>query len=248
MADPRREQDIHPDFFNDGYWYVLTSRSLGGSGLDASVIAEALQSQELEPIQTLMRDGVCLPLQFPGDCAMDAQTRFVVGPLSEEEEAEWIGRVQGVLNIPDGEFVLMGGGLDEHFEEMMTTEEQDPDEISFHCLDVPPGRYRVEVYAFVGSMTVNFAWEDDDEARATRSLQDYWRSTRPGEDEPRWLKGWAEEGYADSEEEDLLCYIVRLDPFDGSVPLPAQDEESRWVSEFEIRRAALCPRGIPFGP
>jgi hypothetical protein len=248
MDAVRRTENIHPDFFNDGYWYVLTSKTLGGSGLDADGIADALQAEEPEPVQALIRNGICLPLQFPGDCAMDGRTRFVLGPLSEVEDAEWIGRVQAVLNIGDGKFILMAGGTDEHFEDMLTITEQDPDAIGFHCLEVPPARYRVEVLAFVSSMTVNFAWEDpeDDEERSTRELREYWQDTRRGEDEPDWLKSWAEEGYVDSDEANLLSYIIRLEPFEGTVDVPEQDEDSHWISEFEIRRPSACPRGIPF--
>ena len=67
----RRIIPLKEDFFNDGYWYVLSSTSLGGSNLSPAQIAGHLQSGDGALMNQLLRDGICLPLYFPGDCALD---------------------------------------------------------------------------------------------------------------------------------------------------------------------------------
>ncbi len=105
----------------------------------------------------LLRDGICLPLYFPGDCALD-DAIVVIGDLTEQEEAEWIGRLCAKLEIPCGEFLVMGGGLEEDFEVALTQFETT--DSFFQKFRLEPGAYRVEVYAYLSSMTVNFAWEE----------------------------------------------------------------------------------------
>ncbi|NJL43108.1 MAG: hypothetical protein HC935_06750 [Pseudanabaena sp. SU_2_4] len=68
-------------------------------------------------IEALLRQGVCIPLYFEADCALDGFTLFVIGDLTEEESDEWIGKFVAKLNVPCGKLVLLCGGGDE---EMIT--------------------------------------------------------------------------------------------------------------------------------
>ena len=65
----RKVIPLKESFFNDGYWYVLSSTSLGGSNLSPAQIADYLQSGDEATMNQLLRDGIFLPLYFPGDCA-----------------------------------------------------------------------------------------------------------------------------------------------------------------------------------
>ena len=51
---------IDPELFCDGGGYVLTSESLGGSGLSAEAVSSVLLGEEGEiTVERLVRDGVC---------------------------------------------------------------------------------------------------------------------------------------------------------------------------------------------
>ena len=230
---------LKENFFNDGYWYVLSSTSLGGSHLSPAQIAEYLQSGDDATMNQLLRDGVCLPLYFPGDCALD-DAIVVIGDLTEQEEAEWIGRVRSKLEIPCGEFLVMGGGMEEDFEVALTHFETT--DSFFQKLKLEPGSYMVAVYAYLSSMTVNFAWEDISDP--DESIEGWWQRTRPGQDYPEWLNFYLEEEYVDSEEFDFLEYIIRLAPLKEDVPEPDLEESTKWCGVFEIRKPDLCPLGI----
>jgi hypothetical protein len=250
MGDAKRQVlPLREGFFNDGHWYVLTSTSLGGSGLSAAEISERLQSPDPDGIRQLLRDGVCLPLFFDGDCALD-QTHVVVGDLTPREESEWIGRIRSRLEIPCGEFVVLGGALDEDFETVLEHfEAPDPHFVNFCKFRVGPGTYLVELYAFVTCMTFNVGWDGVGVMAAAKetpeSLAAWWHATRPGEPPAPWLQTYVKSGHADSRELGLVDYLIRLAPWREEIPLPAQEPESGWCGVFERRRPAACPRGLP---
>ncbi len=230
-------------FFCDGHSYILASSSLGGSGYSAGEIGDKLQAEDSEVIKDLLGRGICAPLLFPGDCALD-DVVFVKGDLSENEEDEWIGRLRVNLEIPCGEFMLMGGGLDEHFEVALESfKAPDPQDVTFQKLKVDPGSYLVEVYAFLGSQTANEAWEDRDEKE--EPFSDWWKRTRGDEAEAEWIAFFNEEEYVDGEEFELQEYIIRISPKMEDVALPAIHDSRRWCSVYEIRRPEICPRGLP---
>ncbi len=242
-APGRRVVPIDDAFFCDGPWYVLASSSLGGSGLSATDIAERLQSASPDVVRGLLADGVCLPLCFPGDCALDNAV-IVVGDLTECEEREWIGRLRATLKIPCGEFLVMGGGLDEDFEVALpNAKAPDPHFVFFQKVDLEPGTYVVEVYAFLASLTANEAWEDPSEDG--ESIEQWWARTRGDDPAPKWIEFFREEEYVDGEEFGFLEYLIRIAPAPGAVPVPPLDEDTNWVTDFEIRKPELCPVGIP---
>jgi hypothetical protein len=237
-SPPRRCIPLPSRFFCDGAYYVITSATLGGSGMTPEEIASALASGDSEAIEALVRQGVCLPLCFPGDCAFD-RAIVVVGNLSEQEESEWIGRISSKLNVPCGKLmVVCGGGATEDFEGALSGKGYSGFTDYFDVVEVPPGEYLVEVYAFVSSMTVDFYFEDDE------PLEEWFRRTRPGMELPKWLR-YFNEGRAIGElGDELVSYILRLAPLEAEPPSPARDPEIGWCGEFEFRRPELCPLGI----
>ncbi|MCM8526691.1 MAG: hypothetical protein NE327_09260 [Lentisphaeraceae bacterium] len=236
----RKVTPIHESFFNDGHWYVLSSSSLGGSGLNGDEIADKLQTQEDSVMNELLSNGVCLPLYFGADCELD-NVVFVEGDLNEEEEAEWIGRIRSKLKIPCGELMLMGGGMPEDFEDALPNfEPPNPNFRYFQKLKMTPGAYMVEVYAFLGSYAVNESWEEKDPTE----FEKWWDSSRPGEERAEWIEFFKEEEYVDGEDMELQEYIIRIVPLEEDVPLPALDEDYNWVGDFEMRKPKLCPKGL----
>jgi hypothetical protein len=240
-AAPQR-LPLRKGFFNDGPFYVLTSTSLGGSELSADDFVEKLTACDRETTERLLHDGVCLPLFFEGDCALD-HSQVVIGNLTAQEEAEWIGRIRGKLNIPCGEFLLQGA-FDEIEDALESFEAPDPHYINFCKFRVEPGTYLVEVYAFVGSMSVNMAWDGNETGE---SLSAWWRDTRPGEAPPPWLESYVKEDYANGQELGLIDYVIRLSPWGDDVPLPEISEvanDFQWCGAFEMRKPEKCPAGI----
>lgn len=197
-------------FFCDGAYYVLTSRSLGGSGIDAHALADMLGSPGAKKMNELLSKGVCLPLAFEGDCAMDGGTLFVVGDLDEHYEKAWIGRLTSKLSIPCGKLVLVcGGGDGDGLARAVSGEPADEDYCIYQTMEVPPGDYRVDVLAYLDSDTVAFMDDDVDEAALQKR---YKHLPKVGE-----------------------SYVVHLTPLEGDVPLPVLLDEDGWPGVFEFR-------------
>lgn len=203
---------INPEFFCDGKFYVLTSFSLGGSSFTTSEIAEILGDGIESSIKELLQQGVCLPLYFEPDCELDRVTQFVIGDMTEEENNQWIGRIIGKLNIPCGKFVLLcGGGDQEAFAYAISGKPPAEHFEYFQVIDVPPGEYQVEIYAYLSSFIA----------------QDYLENQKTS------VQQWFQEHFFESED---LGYIIHLTPLVSIPPLPRQIEEIGWCGEFEFRQ------------
>lgn len=227
-------------FFNDGAWYVLTSTSLGGSHLSPEQLVNKLQSDNAETLLDLARNGICLPLFFQADCELDNAV-IILGDLTEQEQHEWVGRIQAELNIPCGEFLLLGGGGCEDDWEIALEHENPPDPqfMFFQKVKLPAGRYLLEIYAFLSSVTGSYAWEN---LKKRNTLPEQWRQSPT--DFPDWLEQFIEQEYIDSSEFDLQDYLLRLTPLQQQPPLPTLVPEVNWFGEFEIRMPETAPTGI----
>lgn len=218
-AETRREILLDPQFFCDGPYYLLTSASLGGGHYSPEALAETLGGGEAAEIETLLRQGICLPLWFEGDCALDNNTLFVLGDLTADEEHDWIGRLAGKLNIPCGKLVLLcGGGDAEELTQAISGDPPEPNYQIFQTIEVPPGNYLVEVYAYLSSMTVQMSLDRYDEhlnSQEDEALKQWYEANRPGK--------------AD------IGYIIRLAPLEAEPPLPQLDPEMGWCGVFEFR-------------
>lgn len=233
----RRVVPLSSEFFCDGPYYVVTSSSLGGGEVTAERVSRALGDGDREEIREFLESGVCLPLAFPGDCAFD-DAIVVIGELSESEEDEWIGRISSRLSVPCGQLVVLCGGGDAYeLEEALSR----GGESELHTtIEVPPGDYRVDVYAYVSSMTVDFLLEEGEPPSA------WFERTRPQIRKPKWVRMWDEQGMAGQLGDELVSYILRLSPIGSALPdTPALDEDLGWAGVFEARWPALCPLGIP---
>lgn len=220
---PRRSIPISKKFFCDGHYYVLTSASLGGSHLSPEALSHILASAKEPEIESLLEQGICLPLCFDGDCALDGNTIFVLGDLTAAEEQNWIARLSGKLNIPCGKFIfLCGGGDAEELAYAVSGNPPKPNYEIFQSLDVPPSEYLVEVYAYLSSMTVQMSLEYYDQnwnLVENESLKQWYEANRPG--------------IADTD------YIIRLVPLDTEPPRPKLVSEIGWCGEFEFRQPEL---------
>ena len=159
----RQTISISDGFFCDGASYLLTSSSLGGSGLTAEEVQDIIfEESDEKTTRLLLEKGVCLPIFFPGDCALDGETEFVIGDLTEREEQAWQARLVWKLNIPCGKLILCCGCLAEDLEPAINGEKPDEHYEIFQVIDVPPDEYKVEIYAYAGSQTVRVELETDE--------------------------------------------------------------------------------------
>ncbi|MBK6315132.1 MAG: hypothetical protein IPF53_12660 [Blastocatellia bacterium] len=152
---------IDERYFCDGSTVVLVSQSLGGSGIAPEALSETLLDGPAEAVTDLLRRGVCLPIDFGTDCAMDSGTLFVVGELDDAHERGWVASLTGWLAIPCGKLVLVcGGGAGDELARAVSGEPADPDYCIYQTIDVPPGDYRVDVLAYPEGVTVGLMHED----------------------------------------------------------------------------------------
>ena len=216
MSNAQMENRVIPidqEFFNDGHYVVLLSQSLGGSGLDPHQIADTLGNGDARGITECLTRGVCLPICFGTDCALDGATQFVIGDLGASHEKAWIARLTGKLSIPCGKLVLLSGGGDgEELARAVSGKPADRNYVIYQHIDVPPGNYRVDVLAYASSVTVGLLHEDLDDDE----LNDKYAHL------PR-----VEE-----------AYVVHLTPLDGDVATPGLVDEIGWPGIFELREPA----------
>lgn len=232
-------------FFCDGHWYVITSSSFGGSNFTPDQLTEILTQGTTEDIKVLLKKGVCFPLFFDGDCALD-HVIIVVGDLTPELEQEWIGKISSRLNIPCGKLlVVCGGGDSADFERAICGDPPDPNFECFQSINVPSGDYLVELYAYVSSMTVDLYFDDHPNFSQEESLIDWFDRTRQGMNLPTWLQCFQKDGFMGELSDRLVSYILRLKPLDDQeLKLPDLDTEITWCSQFEFRKPLFCPLGI----
>lgn len=178
----------------------------------------------------------------------------VVGSLTDAEQAEWVGRMSGRLDIRCGQLVLPGCVV---------------------CL--PRGKYLVDVYCYFPGQTAfrcadrwpNVLSEGNwtsHRSERREPLGSYFRRTRPGEEFPAWLKLVCREdsnedpeqretppqlpqvlasrpagGRQDSPEA-LVDLIIRFEPVDEFPCAPPRVRTAIWP--WSSRQPDLCPLGI----
>lgn len=219
ILEPRQSIPIATEFFCDGFQYLLTSASLGGSGIQPEELAEALIRSDQQAIEDLLKRGICMPLFFNGDCALDNKTLIVLGNLTEQEEQDWIARLAWKLNIPCGKFVLQCGAEAEDLAYAISGNPPTPSFQFFQVIEVPPGGYLVEVYAYFSSLTVQLSLNEYDEnqnLKENETLRQWYQSNRPGWDD--------------------IGYIIRLAPLETEPPFPRLVPGIGWCGEFEFRQ------------
>ena len=220
----RQTISISKGLFCDGHCYLLTSASLGGSGLSAEEVQEILfKDDKDETAELLLKKGVCLPVCFPGDCALDDATLFVLGDLTEAEEQSWMARLRWKLNVPCGKLILCCGCLAEDLEPALAGEMPDPNYEIYQTIDVPPNEYLVGIYAYFHSQTVQVELDDDRDEYDEEDFDDL----DDGEEFKEAAPNYREYSGA--------AYVIRLTPLESEPPLP--EMESGWFEKFEFRPA-----------
>jgi hypothetical protein len=215
LSETNKRVFISEEFFCDGHCYVLTSESLG-TDLSPVELSEILFSGDESRVTELLKKGVCLPVCFEGDCALDNNTVFVLGDLNEQEERDWIARLVWKLNIPCGKLILCCGCADDDLEHALSEKPPDEHYVIFQRIEVPPGEYLVEIYAYFSSQTVQVSLDEYDSRGhliENEELVQWYQKNRPGLED--------------------VGYVIRLKPLENEPKMPKLEEG--WFGKFEFR-------------
>jgi hypothetical protein len=232
MADSVRADVLVP---NESDAFVFTSAILRGRGLEPGS----------DPWRTAVGECRLLPLAVESEDP--AIVRIVVGaPLEPQEQAEWIGRVDGGLRVPDGRLALCGGAA-------YVLDAGDWTAEYVRTLPVPPGDYHATLYCFVSAPNAHACLEA---AGAGEPLGAWFRRSRPGEAMPAWLhnrcasdpsedpgheREWARAGEQPGAE--VVDFLLHLTPANGP-PTPVAVSENGFAEPSSCRKPEPFPRGI----
>jgi hypothetical protein len=221
----------------------VAPRSLGG--LTPGELAKVWMGEGGESVGDLVERGAMMPMDLYQDDGY--LVRFILGGLTEQEDAEWVARARSRLEVPCGQ-VLVSGILtpefDREFASIMPAEANGSYWAGAY-VEVPPGSYRVEVYGYApgdlssgwGLITDPGLFGKHPGIKPEKPIA-YFRRTRPNETPPAWINNEFEEGsYVD--------FIVRLAPSTGDLPGP--DLEEGGMVKWEFRKPDICPQGIRSG-
>lgn len=218
----------------------VAPRDLGG--VAAAHIGQIWMGSAEEETSDLVARGILLPMSLYQDDGY--YVRFVVGDLTEQEEAEWTAHVCWKLNVACGQ-VMVSGCLSEDFEDEVSEIEPAVPGGSYWMgayVEVPPGDYQVDVYSYPpGDLSAGWGHITDPSLYgkapgiAPENEMEYFRRTRPEEELPAWLK----EGY---DETPYVNFIIRLSPLASDLPFPKLEEDGCLAWEF--RKPEICPLGM----
>lgn len=181
--------------------------------------------------------------------------RAVLGDLSPDEQASWVGRVTARVSAPCGRIVVVGGGS-------RSAGNAGP----HHSLEVSPGDYLLEILTFPSTGGNGLACLEV--ANPSESVGAYFRRTRPEQPIPDWLAwhcfadpdldpghaadwGEAEAARYDAleaglDERPLVDFLVRLIPLAGEAAVPPErTAEGSLPATSGARRPPRCPMDLP---
>lgn len=211
---PPRQIPISPHFFCDGNGYVLTSSSLGGSGLTPSQISEIVLNGSAEEMAPLLAAGICLPVLFDSDCALDRGTLFVLGDLTPEQAQTWQAQLTWKLAIPCGRLILLCSCLAEDLAHAISGRPAQEHHEIFQVIEVPPDSYQVDLYAYPASSTVIETLDD--------AAYEAYEASLPDKD------------YDSAGNLTLVNYIIRLSPLNHEPAMPHRN--GAWFDNFTFRQ------------
>ena len=106
-----------------------------------------------------------------------------------------------------------GAALRRSMERAVSGKPPQKDFCIYQTIDVPPGDYRVDVFAYVDSVTVG-SHEDNEDLEPEEMAEKYKHLPTVRE-----------------------SYVVQLTPLRGDLPIPQLTEETNWPGVFEFRRS-----------
>ncbi len=218
---------IDLELYNEATAFALTSYKFVRSRQQCQCVLEDEREWE-----RAVKEGRFLPIELRQDDAF--VLRFVRGQLRAQEQEEWVGRMQGVLDVPDGKLVVTTGM------DFLDDPGQIKDEESARLITVPPGKYLVTLYSYLcginGQMDLHPPASDE-------QVLAWFQKARPGHTLPRWLEVWVGETglMADTA---WVDFLVQLEPYQQGAA-PALLFKDRMLHATEKRRPEKFPLGLP---
>jgi hypothetical protein len=156
----------------------------GGLSILAGDAIEAVIEDGRESDARFAAEDKVILLELYGDDAMPV--RIVVDePLQPEEEAEWLARVSRPIETTDGRILVMGGFDPDVLGWWRDETGGGADGKGVLVVQVPPGRWRVDLYAHAGSMNGRQVVEAE-----FAPIGRGFRADHPDRPFPLWLAKW----------------------------------------------------------
>lgn len=201
-----------------------------------------------------VQSGLVLPVELVQDDPV--VVRVIVGEdLTDEEQAEWVGRLESTLVVDDGRLALCGG-LDLLEEGLESADDY------VQVLDVPAGTYRATLYAQLPGLNGEHLFgRAAGKRKKAEALGAYFRRTRAKKKFPAWLQAWCV-AYPDKDPGHEAEWREKTRPEDGREvvdfvlhlqPLRArQKAEAAKIDKdgfvgldaWEVRAPEECPLGL----
>lgn len=234
---------------NEANGFAIHNKKVMGNSIDDSSDKwmKAVNDGDLIPIELVQDDSFIIRV-----CAG--------GPLSEQEQEEWVGKVESVLHLPDGELCIGGGA--EHIYGGDADVAISASKI--HFVSMPPGSYKATVYMYIPGINGSACLDELAGGYERSEPPGKWfRRTRPGLEFPAWLRSWCIGGggestdpghgrqwdgvpfIADADMPNYVGFLLHLEPTDKSAKPKGLKLNGGW---FEMtagaRNIERCPLGL----
>lgn len=238
--------------YNESTGFVVTSVGLaaGARGDDVDLGAPGDKAWK-----KVVQAGLVLPVELVQDDPVVVRV-IVDEDLTDDEEAEWVGRLEAKLDLPDGKLALCGGT--ELLEEGLESAED-----YLQVLDVPAGTYGATLLAQLPGLNGEHLFgRAAGKRKKAEALGAYFRRTRGKKKFPAWLQAWCvaypekdpgherewKERARPEDGREVLDFVLHLKPLrprqKAEAPKVGKDG---WVGldAWEVRAPELCPLGLP---
>lgn len=225
-------RDVHVPNESDGF--VFASAALRGRGLMPGD----------PPWQAATGACEILPLVLEREDPVNVRV-VVGGALEAAEKAEWVGRVQGGLRVPDGRLALCGGAA-------YLIDAGDWTEEYARVVSIPAGDYRATVYCYASAPNGRLCLE---QAGGDEPFGAWFRRTRSGEGWPAWLHNWCvndpeqdpghEKEWKRAREKrraHVIDVLLHLEPASDVAPAPVGDHG--FAEATDCRKPEKFPLGL----
>jgi len=237
---------------------VFLDNDSGGLSVLAGARVPEMIADARENDSAFMESRGALLLELYGDDSMPVRV-VADEPLTAEEEAQWLGRVRWTIDAPDGRILVAGGFDPDVLADWLEKDGPEADGYGVAVVKVPPGTWRADLYAHVGSMNGRQLLGDTPGA--------WFRRDHPDEPFPLWLvrvlrfSGEEDPGHAeewkkpderirsgeitvDLETRGFVGFLLHLHK-DETVPL-SETPDGGWFSlDTGARTPDVCPTGLP---
>ena len=240
------------DLYNDSHEFVVYAANRGGK----------TRRYAFEHQQEMLLNGHFITVGLDQDDGY--LVRLVVDePLTEQEESEWVGKVEWGLHLPDGKLALEGGFSSDDDVDFLISDD------ILKIIDVPPGDYNLTIYTYFPFFSAESCIKSLD---TTEGFGAWFRRTRPDTPVPEWLQMWLAEtpeedpghetewdDFAESgayselleifgSEFDYIHFLVHLSPCKDALILPKIDKqlvpEGVFAPQTGARKPEKCPLGL----